>query len=121
MKQVAGLLSVPVFLVDASGDLVYFNEPAEAILGYRYEESPELAVEQWGAMFSPTADEGQRVAPRDLPLAVALERGRPVQGALAIRGRDGVPRSILIEAIPLLGHGGRTLGGLAFFWEPDGE
>ena len=36
MRQLAGGLATPVFLVDPDGDLLFYNEPAEAILGCRY-------------------------------------------------------------------------------------
>jgi len=33
MKQVASYLATPIFLVDRAGTLLYYNEPAEALLG----------------------------------------------------------------------------------------
>jgi len=33
MRQLAGYLGVPLFLVGPNGDLLFYNEPAEAILG----------------------------------------------------------------------------------------
>ncbi len=38
MKQLAGYLSVPLFLVGPNGDLLFYNEPAEAILGLMKQE-----------------------------------------------------------------------------------
>jgi hypothetical protein len=38
-RQLAGYLSVPVFLVDPLGNLLFYNEPAEVILGRRFEET----------------------------------------------------------------------------------
>ena len=32
MRQLAGYLSVPLFLVGPNGDLLFYNEPAEAFL-----------------------------------------------------------------------------------------
>jgi hypothetical protein len=34
-RQLAGYLSVPVFLVDQNGNLLFYNEPAELIHGQR--------------------------------------------------------------------------------------
>ena len=31
-RQLAGYLSVPLFLVDQKGNLLYYNEPAEVLL-----------------------------------------------------------------------------------------
>jgi hypothetical protein len=36
-RQLAGYLSVPLFLVDQKGNLLYYNEPAEVLLGRRFE------------------------------------------------------------------------------------
>ena len=38
LKQVASYLAMPIFLVDLKGNLLYFHEPAEAILGRRYDD-----------------------------------------------------------------------------------
>ena len=38
-RQLAGYLSVPVVLVDTTGTVIFYNEPAERILGVRFEET----------------------------------------------------------------------------------
>ena len=35
-RQLADSLSVPVFIVDTHGNLIFYNEPAEDILGLNY-------------------------------------------------------------------------------------
>jgi len=47
MRQLASYLAMPIFLVDPSGDLLFYNEPAEALLGHRYEETGEMPLVQW--------------------------------------------------------------------------
>jgi PAS domain-containing protein len=42
MRQAASYVAMPIFVVDPGGDLVYFNEPAEELLGLRYEEVGEM-------------------------------------------------------------------------------
>ena len=37
-RQLADCLSIPVFITDTAGDLIFYNEPAEQILGKRFEE-----------------------------------------------------------------------------------
>ena len=49
-RQLAGYLSVPLFLVDPKGDLLYYNEPAEAILGRRFEETGAMPAKVWSSM-----------------------------------------------------------------------
>ena len=45
MKQLAGYLSIPLFLVGPNGDLLFYNEPAEAILGRRFDENRSYVCE----------------------------------------------------------------------------
>src|SRR5262249_43344858 len=53
-RQLASCLALPIFLVDPSGALVFYNEPAEAILGRRFEETGEMPASEWSTFFSPT-------------------------------------------------------------------
>ena len=52
-RQLAGYLSVPVFLVDQKGNLLFYNEPAEAILGRRFEETGAMPAEVWSTTLLP--------------------------------------------------------------------
>ena len=38
-RQLADSLSTAVFIVDPEGNLIFYNEPAEDLLGLRYEET----------------------------------------------------------------------------------
>jgi hypothetical protein len=116
LKQVAGYLATPMFLVDALGTLLFYNEPAETILGHRYEETGPMPLEEWGTMFAPTDSLGRPVPPEDLPLVRALTERAPSQGSLFIRGLDGIDRHLNVTAVPLEGPGGTDLGALAIFW-----
>ena len=121
LKQVAGYLATPVFLVDPEGDLLYYNEPAEEILGLRYEETGELTLAEWGPMFQPTDSSGTPIPPEELAVAVALRGDRPVQQTLWMKGVDGVPRHLAVTALPLDGERGVKLGAMAVFWRLDSE
>lgn len=116
LKQVASYLAMPIFVVDAEGSLVYYNEPAEELLGHRYEETGQLSLELWGRL-SPTDAQGEPLPPERLPVAVAIREHRPTQDTFWISGLDGVTRRITITAIPLNGRTSELLGALAIFWE----
>jgi PAS domain-containing protein len=116
LKQVAGYLATPMFLVDPDGNLLYYNEPAEELLGSRYEETGQMPLEEWGTAFSPTDSLGRAMPPGDLPLARALTDRTPTQGSFFIRGLDGISRHLSVTAVPLEGPGGTDLGALAIFW-----
>jgi PAS domain-containing protein len=116
-RQLAGYLSVPLFLVDPKGDLLFYNEPAEAILGRRFEETGAMPAEVWSSAFTPVDDRGQPVPPEDLPLMIALARQRPAHKRFYIQGMNGVRRQIEVAAIPIVGLQGEFLGAAALFWE----
>jgi len=117
MRQLASCLAVPVFLVDPEGTLLYYNEPAERLLGRRYDETGEMPASEWAAMFTPTAEDGSPLPADELALSVALRKWHPAHRGLIIRSLDGVTRRIAVTAFPLEGQGGRRLGAVAIFWE----
>jgi PAS domain-containing protein len=117
IRQLAGYLGVPLFLVDPQGDLLFYNEPAEAILGRRFEETGAMPAEVWSSAFTPVDDQGQPVPPEDLPLMIALARQRPAYKRFYIQGMNGVRRQIEVAAIPIVGLQGEFLGAAALFWE----
>ena len=116
-RQLAEHLSVPVFLVDPTGRLLFYNEPAEAILGRRFDETGAMPAEEWSSAFSPFDLDGQPLAPEDLPLRKTLAEHRPAYRKFEIRGLDGVLRRLEVAAIPITGLAGEFLGAAAFFWE----
>lgn len=120
-RQLASYLAVPVFLVDPDGSLVYYNEPAEQLLGQRFEETGEMRLEAWSAMFEPEDREGAAIPPERLPLVVALRERRPAHREMWIRDREGMRRRLQVTALPIVGQADRFLGGIALFWEAHAE
>jgi PAS domain-containing protein len=118
-RQLAGYLSVPLFLVDPKGDLLFYNEPAEAILGRRFEETGPMPAEVWSSVFIPIDDQGQPIAPDDLPLMRALVKQRPAYKRFYIHSLNGKRRQIEVVAIPITGLNREFLGAAALFWEID--
>jgi PAS domain-containing protein len=116
-RQLASYLAVPVFVVDPGGDLVFFNEPAEPILGRRFEETGEMTQQELIAIFKPTDAEGSPIKFEDHPIGIALAELHPAHRRFRIQGMDGVARTIDCTAIPLLGQAERALGALCVFWE----
>jgi PAS domain-containing protein len=121
LRQVAAHLATPFFLVDPDGMLLYYNEPAEAILGLRYEEAGEMPLTEWGTLFEPTDSSGVPLALEEVPLVAAVQQDRPVQGPCWIKGMDGVPRHLAVTALPLHGSRGVKLGAMAVFWRLESE
>jgi PAS domain-containing protein len=116
-RQLASYLAMPIFIVDPRGTLVFYNEPAEAILGLRFDETGEMVVTEWGTVFTPIDRVGALLPPDTLPLNIALRERRPAHGDFYIRGLDLVLRHIEVTAFPLIGQANRNLGAVALFWE----
>jgi PAS domain-containing protein len=116
LRQVASYLEMPIFLVDADGRLVFYNEPAEPLLGSRFDEVGEMAMADWLAVFRPSRRRGRPLPPDDVPLVMALRTQRAVHSTLEITGLDRQRWVIEATAFPLRGHRGRPLGAMAIFW-----
>jgi PAS domain-containing protein len=116
-RQLASYLSVPILIVDPQGDLLFFNESAESILGRRFDETGVIRRGEWSTIFQPTNDDGSPVPRDEQPLFIATEQRRPAYRRSWIRGLDGVNRQIEGIAFPLRGVGDRFLGALGVFWE----
>lgn len=117
MRQLASALAVPTIIFDDGGETLYFNEPAELLLGQRFDDVGELPLEGTARIFSLRDDKGDAVAVDQVPVAVAMRERRPVHRMVWVRGLDGVDRLVEVTAFPLLGGGGHLIGGVAMFWE----
>jgi len=116
-RHLAEYLAMSIFIVNPEGDLIFYNEPAEAILGTRYSETGAMPASEWATVFHPMDHEGTSIPPEELPLVIALKLRCPAHKIFWIRGLDGAMREIEVTALPLIGQAGRFLGGLAIFWE----
>lgn len=119
LRQCASHLAMPIWLMGENGDLLYYNEPAEPILGRRFQEAGEMVGEELAAMFQTTAEDGSPLDADDLPINIALRERRPAHRWMRIRGLDAVWRRIEVTAFPVEGQRGRHLGAVAIFWEAD--
>lgn len=116
-RQLADCLSIPVFLTDPAGNLLFYNEPAEALLGKRYEETGLMPVEEWSTMFKPFDQSGRPMLPEELPLVKTLLQRRPAYGTFWIESLAGEKNQISVTSYPLIGRPDRFLGAVAIFWK----
>jgi len=116
-RLLAEHLAMPIFIVDPEGDLLFYNEPAEKILGFRFDETGEMSSSQWATIFNPMDRHGHLLSPEELPLVIATIYKRPDHRSFWIRGMDGLMRKIEVTAFPLINESQRFLGAIAFFWE----
>ncbi|HET9310351.1 MAG TPA: PAS domain-containing protein [Actinomycetota bacterium] len=116
-RDFASRLSTPVFLVDVTGKVIYFNEGAERVLARRFLEGQSMEAGDWSTVFEPSHDDGRPMELSEIPLGVAILERRPDHGIVRIRGIDGVQRRIEVTAFPLFAHADECLGAIAIFWQ----
>ena len=118
-RHLAEYLAMPIFIVNPEGDLMFYNEQAEVILGRRYNETGPMPASVWSIAFHPVDEKGNPIPPEELPLMIAIRERRPAHKIFRIRGLDGDMHRIEVTALPLIGQANRFLGGIAIFWESD--
>ena len=117
IRQLAGYLSVPLFLVDPKGDLLFYNEPAEAFWASDSKRPAPCRPKTWSTAFTPVDEQGQPMPPEDLPLMIALTTQRPAYKRFHIQGMNGVRHHIEVASLPIIGLQGEFLGAASLFWE----
>jgi PAS domain-containing protein len=116
-RQMADSLSIPVFLTDPEGNLLFYNEPAEELLGKRFAETGALSVAEWSTMFKQMDDDGQFIPPSELPLVQTLNKRCPHHRTIWIESLEVERNKISITAYPIMGKPNRFLGAVAIFWK----
>jgi PAS domain-containing protein len=117
VRQLASYLTIPIFVVDSKGTLIFFNEPAEAFLARRFEETEELTLEEWTALIDPSNEDGSPLRQDQRPILTSLEDQRPAHAKIWIRSlAGGERREIEVTTFPIVGQAGRDLGAVALFW-----
>lgn len=118
LRQWATYIAIPVWIMDAVGNLVFYNEPAEVILGQRFDEAGEINAADLADLFVTTDLDGSPLDNKELPAVVALTEHHPAHRELRIQSLGTrETRQIQATAIPIEGQGGRHLGAFAVFWE----
>lgn len=110
-------VSTPIFLVDPQGNAIFYNEPAELLLGRSFEETGPMSAQEWGTAWKPEDELGNPVPVEDLPLNIAFAQHRPAHSAMFITASDGTRKQIEVTAFPLVAKGNQTVGAVAVFWE----
>ena len=117
IKHWASYVAVPMLIVDRSGNLIYFNQPAERILGRSFDQAGEINAKDFEELFETKDLDGDSIASEDLPTVRSLNNRVPSHVTIRIRALDGDWRTIDVTAIPIIGQGDRHLGVISAFWE----
>ena len=120
-RQLADCLSIPVFITDTTGNLIFYNEPAEKILGTTFEDTGEMHVETWSTIFKQQDEHGNLWQPENLPLVRTLRDCYPYHKTFWIESLKGKVEKISVTSYPILGRAENFLGAVAIFWKSKDE
>ena len=116
-RQLADCLSIPVFITDTAGNLIFYNEPAEEVLGRRFEDTGEMPVEEWSTVFKPLDNNDNPMAPEELPLVKTLAEQYPYHKSFQIVSLKGKKQPISATSYPIISRSGDFVGAVAIFWK----
>jgi PAS domain-containing protein len=102
VRHLASRLAEPIFVIASAGEMIYFNGPAEAVLGRRYEEISGSCRSPSGPRQSPRRRLGALSPQRGSRWWVALRQSIPAHGRLEIVSGDG--RGRFSTTIPAHDH-----------------
>jgi PAS domain-containing protein len=120
-RELASNLATPMFLLDARGLLVYFNEAAARLIGKEFTDLGEIPADQFAEALRLSLPDGQPLGLRESPAGIAFFARRPAHRSLMATSYDGVRRQYEATAYPLFGAEGEMHGVFAVFWQDSPE
>jgi PAS domain-containing protein len=117
-RNLVASVTVPAFITDADGMVIFYNEAAGELLGRRFEETGRLSREEWQAIGP--VDEAGNPLHTDAPLTTALKRNRPSHERFRICTDTLGVVMVETSALPLTGPDGFH-GALVVFWPSKDE
>ena len=122
VRQLAGYLYVPVLVFDTMETVVFYNEPAERILGVRFEETGRIDREEADRLVELSDDPAAGPEEGGRPLDIALRQRRPAHARRwLLRRSDRVRLPVELTVLPIIDQDERLLGAMAMFWERHGS
>ena len=121
VRQLASYLFVPVLVVDTTETVIFYNEPAERILGVRFEETGRIDREEAERLVDLSDDPTAGPENLERPLDTVLQQRRPAHARRwLLRRADRVRLQVELTAFPIIDHEERLLGAMVMFWEHHG-
>ena len=116
-RELASQLATATFITDAAGNLVFYNEAAETILGRTFAEAGTMPADGWASQFLLEDADGTPMPLERMPAGIALLEQRPAHGKLWMTGLDGERKLLSVTAVPLFASATEFVGMIALFWQ----
>jgi PAS domain-containing protein len=114
-------LATPALIADEDGQLVFYNEAAEEIVGRPFSETGEVPIDEWTASFSPRSAEAEPLPAERRPVRMAFDQRRAAHERFVITGLDGAEREVSVTAFPLFAQAHEFVGVVGIFWRREDE
>jgi PAS domain-containing protein len=119
-REFASNLATPTLIADDRGQLVFYNEAAEEVIGRPFAEAGEMPLDEWTASFEPRrVDTDEPIPAEQRPARIAFDQRRASHAGFRVTDRNGVVRDVAVTAFPLFAHADEFVGIMAIFW-PEG-
>jgi PAS domain-containing protein len=118
-REFVSNLATPALIADADGRLVFYNEAAEGVIGRRFAEIGEVALDEWIQGFEPRTADDEPLPPESRPARIALEERRADHQRYRVTSADGIDRDVQVTAFPLFAHLDEFVGIVVLFWRTD--
>lgn len=115
-RQFASNLATPTLIVDAEGQLIFFNEAAEEILGRSFAEHGEMSIDEFSASVAPRLENDDPLPQSRRPTKIALEERRASHEDMTITAFDGEERKVGVTAFPLFAQQDEFVGIVVIWW-----
>ena len=120
-KNLAESVETPMLLIDAAGNLVFYNEGAENLLGTPFTDVGNVSSSEWEEKFKIRARDDKPAPLERMPGWVDVTHERPGLGHVRITTLDGRDLFIAVCTVPLFTAQDQFDGALVLFWEePEG-
>lgn len=116
-REIAEHVPTPMFVLDAVGTLVYFNDAGATLIGKPFSEIGPIGAVEFAGALRMTTTSGELLRRRDSPAGVAFFQRRPSHQRVIVTGYDGARRTVDTTAYPLLNERGENDGIIAVFWQ----
>ena len=120
-RSFASNLATAVFLFDAEGTVVYYNEAAERLTGRPFIEGAGTTAEEWMGRGHPLDEEGREMPIESLPLGTTILKREPAHGVTMFRTADGDYHRFENVTFPLFAHTEDFVGVVAIVWPLEGD
>ena len=118
-KHLAESVTTPMFITDATGCLIFYNEAAEGLLGGPFSDVGQMTAEEWRERFNVRDRHDTPFPVQEMPGWMELQNERPTQGHLKFTILDGSEKFFAVTGFPLFTSQRTFDGALVTFWEDE--